>query len=89
MLFRSDSATNTTSAFDGDKQVYDLVGNLTDTNGGANGGKLFTATNSTFGAIRGGSWLTTSDSASPLYLDLTQTAGSTNIGFRVTCDQTP
>ena len=62
--------------------------NITDLNGGANDGKLFTSsTDQQYGVVRGGSWTTGLDSRSPLYLNIstTPTTQETQRGFRVTC----
>ncbi|GEM_PF-1875418 len=62
--------------------------NVTDLNGGANDGKLFTSsTNQQYGVVRGGSWTSGLNSRSPLYLNISTTPATqeTQRGFRVTC----
>ena len=62
--------------------------NITDLNGGANDGKLFTSsTNQQYGTVRGGSWTTHSNSRSPLYLNISTspTTQEHQRGFRTTC----
>jgi hypothetical protein len=80
----------TDSSFEGlGLPVSGLSSNITDINGGANDGKLFTSsTNQQYGTVRGGSWTTNTSSRSPLYLDIstTPTAQETQRGFRVICD---
>lgn len=63
--------------------------NQTDVNGAANDGKILTSTtNQQYGTVRGGSWTTSTESRSPLYLNISTTPDTTETqrGFRVICD---
>lgn len=93
----SDIAGNTNTSTASDEIEFRGLGfprtgnnsNQTDLNGGANDGKLKTgSTNQQYGTVRGGSWSSSVDSRSPLYLDLSTTPTTTEDarGFRVTCD---
>lgn len=67
------------------------TGLQTDTNGGANDGKLLTgSTNQQYGTVRSGAFNNSSgdDSRSPLFLDISTTPSTTESsrGFRVICD---
>ena len=89
--FRDVSSSSDTPQIDFEGLGIPISGtntNVTDLNGGANDGKLITSsTNQRYGTVRGGSWTTSSDSRSPLYLNIgiTPTTQETERGFRVTC----